>query len=98
MAGPGRPPPDRTARRACDQVRWRLRRRRDPGHRAVPMNLGSDGSRTGMSFDAVWEVPDHDVATGRTPGYAGAVRIGDDVDTRAGGRLSIEPDAAPVHI
>jgi CubicO group peptidase (beta-lactamase class C family) len=48
------------------------------------------------AFDRVWQVPDAQVASGRIPGYVGAVRIGGLVEVRAGGRMAVEPDSAPM--
>jgi CubicO group peptidase (beta-lactamase class C family) len=49
-----------------------------------------------MSFERIWAVPDARVASGEIPGYAAAVRIGGRTEVRCGGRIAIEPDAAPV--
>ena len=40
------------------------------------------------NFDRIWQVPDTQVDTGRIPGYVAAVRIGDRVEVRAGGRTA----------
>jgi CubicO group peptidase (beta-lactamase class C family) len=44
----------------------------------------------------VWQVQDAQVASGRIPGYVGAVRIGAQVEVRAGGRMAVEPESAPM--
>src|SRR3954471_383611 len=38
-----------------------------------------------MSFESIWRIPDADVASGRIPGYVGAVRMGPATEIRAGG-------------
>ena len=48
------------------------------------------------NFDRIWQVPDTQVDTGRIPGYAAAVRIGDRVEVRAGGKTAVEPGSPPV--
>jgi CubicO group peptidase (beta-lactamase class C family) len=50
----------------------------------------------GTSFDEIWRVPDGHVASGRIPGYVAAVRIGGQVQVRAGGRTAIGADGAPM--
>ncbi|HEY2552370.1 MAG TPA: serine hydrolase domain-containing protein [Streptosporangiaceae bacterium] len=45
----------------------------------------------GPSLEAIWRVPDGQVAAGRIPGYAAAVRAGGRTAIRAGGRTAIEP-------
>jgi CubicO group peptidase (beta-lactamase class C family) len=53
----------------------------------------------GMSsrrFDGIWQVLDAQLASGRFPGYVAAVRLGEDVEVRAGGRTSLPADAAPM--
>src|SRR5262249_22041187 len=47
-------------------------------------------------FDRIWRVPDAQVDAGRIPGYVGAVRIGDRVEVRAGGRTAVEPESPPM--
>jgi CubicO group peptidase (beta-lactamase class C family) len=42
-----------------------------------------------MSFEEIWTVPDAHVASGRIPGYVGAVRIRGEVAIRAGGSMAI---------
>ena len=40
-------------------------------------------------FPDIWQVPDDAVASGRVPGYVGAVRIGGRVEVRAGGTMAV---------
>lgn len=47
-------------------------------------------------FDEIWRGQDDRVAAGLFPGYVAAVRIGGTVEVRAGGRMAIEPDSAPM--
>ena len=47
----------------------------------------------GTSFGGIWQVPDAQVASGRIPGYVGAVRIGGRVEVRAGGRMALGADS-----
>src|SRR5688500_5558775 len=49
-----------------------------------------------QGFESIWAVPDADVASGRIPGYVGAVRIGGRVEGRAGGRTAVAPDSPPM--
>jgi CubicO group peptidase (beta-lactamase class C family) len=49
-----------------------------------------------MSFDDIWRVPDAYVASGRIPGYVGAVRLGRRTEVRAAGDLAIDADSAPM--
>jgi CubicO group peptidase (beta-lactamase class C family) len=56
----------------------------------------SSGAATGTSFDTIWQVPDAQVASGRIPGYVAAVRIGGRTEVRAGGRMALETDSAPM--
>jgi CubicO group peptidase (beta-lactamase class C family) len=49
-----------------------------------------------MGFDEIWAVPEAQVASGRIPGYVGAVRIQGRVDVRAGGRMALGADAPPM--
>ena len=51
----------------------------------------SDGIRE--VFADVWRAPDAHVASGRFPGYVGAVRIGGRVATRAVGTTAVESDS-----
>jgi CubicO group peptidase (beta-lactamase class C family) len=44
----------------------------------------------------VWQVQDAQVASGRIPGYVAAVRIGEHMEVRAGGRMALEPESAPM--
>jgi CubicO group peptidase (beta-lactamase class C family) len=44
----------------------------------------------------VWRTQDSQVASGRIPGYAAAVRIGDCIEVRAGGRMAVALDSPPV--
>ena len=48
------------------------------------------------SFESVWQVPEADVASGRIPGYVGAVRIGGQVEVRAGGHMAIDAGSPPM--
>jgi CubicO group peptidase (beta-lactamase class C family) len=41
-----------------------------------------------MSFETIWRIPEADVASGRIPGYVGAVRIGDVTEIRASGSVA----------
>jgi CubicO group peptidase (beta-lactamase class C family) len=41
-------------------------------------------------------VPDAQVASGRIPGYVAAVRVGWQVEVRAGGRTAAEAESAPM--
>src|SRR5215212_4034629 len=52
--------------------------------------------RTGTTFDAIWRVPDAYVASGRVPGYVGAVRIRGRLEVQAGGWMATEAGAAPM--
>jgi CubicO group peptidase (beta-lactamase class C family) len=54
------------------------------------------GPGTDTSFDHIWLVPDAQVASGRIPGYVGAVRIGGRAEVRAGGRMAVETGSAPM--
>jgi CubicO group peptidase (beta-lactamase class C family) len=47
-------------------------------------------------FESIWQVPDGGVASGRIPGYVGAVRIGGRTEIRAGGRMSTDRDGLPM--
>ena len=44
-----------------------------------------------MNFERVWQVPEAQVASGRIPGYVGALRIRGREEVRAGGRMAVEP-------
>ncbi len=57
----------------------------------MTQSAGSDGITEG--FADVWRVPDAHVASGRIPGYVGAVRIGGRVATRAAGTTAVESDS-----
>jgi CubicO group peptidase (beta-lactamase class C family) len=48
------------------------------------------------SFERVWQVPDAQVTSGRIPGYVAAVRIGGQMEVRAGGRMAIGTESAPM--
>jgi CubicO group peptidase (beta-lactamase class C family) len=48
------------------------------------------------SLARIWEVPDAQVASGRIPGYAAAVRVRGQVEVHAGGRMAVETDSAPM--
>ena len=50
----------------------------------------------GMSFDDIWRVADARVASGRVPGYVGAVRVRGHVEIHAAGRTAVEPDSPPM--
>jgi CubicO group peptidase (beta-lactamase class C family) len=54
------------------------------------------GTAAGTGLEHVWKVPDGHVASGRFPGYVGAVRIGGRVEVRAGGRTAVEPQSPPM--
>jgi CubicO group peptidase (beta-lactamase class C family) len=47
-------------------------------------------------LERVWQVLDAQVASGRIPGYVAAVRIGGQVEIRAGGRMAVETENAPM--
>ncbi|HKA94467.1 MAG TPA: serine hydrolase domain-containing protein, partial [Acidimicrobiia bacterium] len=47
-------------------------------------------------FERVWQVLDAQVAAGRMPGYVAAVRAGNEEELRAGGRVAVEADSAPM--
>jgi CubicO group peptidase (beta-lactamase class C family) len=47
-------------------------------------------------FERVWRIPDAQVASGRIPGYVGAVRIGGQLEVRAGGTTAVDIDSAPM--
>ena len=49
-----------------------------------------------MGFEDIWAVPDAQVASGRIPGYVGAVRVRGRVEVRAGGRMALARDAPPM--
>ena len=49
-----------------------------------------------MSFDDIWRVADARVASGRVPGYVGAVRVRGHVEIHAAGRTAVEPDSPPM--
>ena len=51
------------------------------------------GAAVGTGFEPIWQVPDAQVASGRIPGYVGAVRIGGRVEVRAGGRMALGADS-----
>ncbi len=48
------------------------------------------------TFERVWQVPDAHIASGRIPGYVGAVRIGGRTEIRAAGHRGIEPGSGPM--
>ncbi|TMK65774.1 MAG: beta-lactamase family protein [Actinobacteria bacterium] len=50
----------------------------------------------GNGFERIWQVPDGHVASGRIPGYVAAIRIAGQVEVRAGGRMAVEADSAPM--
>ena len=50
----------------------------------------------GMSFDDIWRVADARVASGRVPGYVGAVRVRGHAEIHAAGRTAVEPDSPPM--
>ncbi len=41
-------------------------------------------------FEGAWQVLDAQVASGRIPGYVAALRVGGQVEVRAGGRTAVE--------
>jgi CubicO group peptidase (beta-lactamase class C family) len=49
-----------------------------------------------MRFDDIWQVPEGHVASGRIPGYAGAVRVGGETQVRAGGRMALDAGSPPM--
>jgi CubicO group peptidase (beta-lactamase class C family) len=51
---------------------------------------------TDTGFERIWQVQDAQVASGRIPGYVGAVRIGGQIEVRFGGRMALESDSAPM--
>jgi CubicO group peptidase (beta-lactamase class C family) len=53
---------------------------------------GSPGAR----FEPIWRVPDAQVASGRIPGYVAGIRIGGQAEVRAGGRMAVGTDSAPM--
>jgi CubicO group peptidase (beta-lactamase class C family) len=57
---------------------------------------GSSRPALDASFQRVWQVPDAQVASGRIPGYVAAVRVGGQVEARAGGRTAAEAESAPM--
>ncbi len=60
------------------------------------MTQGTGSGSAGTRFGSSWRVPDAQVASGRIPGYVAAVRIGGQVEARAGGRMAAEPGSAPM--
>jgi CubicO group peptidase (beta-lactamase class C family) len=54
------------------------------------------GAAAFAGLESIWRVPDGQVASGRIPGYAGAVRVGGQTATRVGGRMAIEPESRPM--
>jgi len=55
---------------------------------------GGPDALTGLGH--VWPVPDAQVASGRIPGYVAAVRVGGQVTVRAGGRMAVPAESAPM--
>src|SRR5689334_7751465 len=49
-----------------------------------------------LKFPNVWAVADAQVASGRIPGYVGAVRIGDAVEVHAGGTMALDAQSLPM--
>jgi CubicO group peptidase (beta-lactamase class C family) len=47
-------------------------------------------------FEGIWAVAEAQVASGRIPGYVAAVRIGERVQIRAGGRMALGADSPPM--
>jgi CubicO group peptidase (beta-lactamase class C family) len=47
-------------------------------------------------FERIWEVVDGQVASGRIPGYAAAVRMRGQIAVRVGGRMALEPESPPM--
>jgi CubicO group peptidase (beta-lactamase class C family) len=60
------------------------------------MQRKSSGPAADTIFERIWQVPDGQVASGRIPGYVAAVRVGGQVEVRAGGRTAIETESAPM--
>jgi CubicO group peptidase (beta-lactamase class C family) len=50
----------------------------------------------GNGFEGIWRVLDAQVASGRVPGYVAAVRLGGQVELRAGGRQAVEAQSPPM--
>jgi len=48
------------------------------------------------SFERVWEAAEARLTAGRIPGYVAAVRIGGRVEVRAGGRMALGAQSAPM--
>src|ERR1700754_4334454 len=48
-----------------------------------------------MSFESIWQLPDAAMASGRIPGYAGAVRIDGHVELRTAGQTAF--GGPPMH-
>src|SRR5689334_15730458 len=72
------------------------RRDRDESRRVAPSYPATNAAGGLMKFANVWAVPDGHVASGRVPGYAGAVRVRGETESHAGGRMAVEPDRAPM--
>ena len=58
------------------------------------MTLRTDSEPTDTGFESIWAVPDAQVASGRIPGYVGAVRIRGQEQVHSGGTMAIEPGSA----
>lgn len=59
-----------------------------------PLRRSSNVAMT--RFESIWQVPDRDVASGRFPGYVGAVRVRGETEVRAGGRAALDAAAPPM--
>src|SRR5215472_6302391 len=57
---------------------------------------GDSGPDALTGLDRVWAVPDAQVASGRIPGYVAAVRVAGQVAVRAGGRMAVGAESAPM--
>ena len=51
---------------------------------------------TPFAFSAVWDALDEQVASGRFPGYAVAIRHGDRTEIHTGGSTAVDADAEPM--
>jgi CubicO group peptidase (beta-lactamase class C family) len=49
-----------------------------------------------LKFSSVWAMCDAQVASGRIPGYVGAIRIGGEVEVHAGGRMALGDESPPM--
>jgi CubicO group peptidase (beta-lactamase class C family) len=55
-----------------------------------------DGPVAAASLERIWQVPDAQVASGRIPGYVGAVRVRGQEEVRAGGTLAVGAHSEPM--